>query len=103
MGNDCLMSIDGTDHRIEQKRSATKGKAFASHKYAMNSALQYKLGVDILANNLVWVCGPYPRGKNNAVRIFNSILSQSLEPGDQVEAGNMYVGHADTIKCPNNC
>jgi hypothetical protein len=82
MDNGCLMLINSTNHRIEQKGSSTKENAFASHKYAMNSALRYKLGVDILAGNLVRVCGPYPMGKNNYIKIFSSVLSRPLEPSD---------------------
>ena len=51
VGNDCLMTIDGTDFRIQQKGAARKGNLFGSHKYAGKSALRYKLGVDILAGN----------------------------------------------------
>ncbi len=64
------MSIDGTDFRILQKGPAMRGNAFASHKYAMKSALRYELGIDILAGNLVWVSGPYLAGKWNDVKIF---------------------------------
>jgi hypothetical protein len=62
VGNDCLMTIDGTNYRILQKGAARKGNAFSSFKYAGKSALCYKLGVDILTGNLVWVSGPYPAG-----------------------------------------
>jgi hypothetical protein len=55
--NDCMMTVDGTDFHIPQKGAATKGNAFASHKYAGKSALRYELGVDILAGNLVWIQG----------------------------------------------
>jgi hypothetical protein len=65
VGNDCLMSIDGTDFHILQK-----GPAFASHKYEGKSALRYELGIDILAGNLVWVSGPYPAGKWKDVKNF---------------------------------
>ncbi len=40
MGNDCLMSIDGTDFRVPQTVTAIRGNAFASHKYAGKSALR---------------------------------------------------------------
>ena len=63
MLNDCTMTVDGTDFRIQQKGAATKGNAFASHKYAGKSALRYELGVDILTGNLEWIQGPYPAGK----------------------------------------
>jgi hypothetical protein len=67
VGNDCLMSIDGTDLCILQKGAATRGNAVGSHKYAGKSALRYELGIDILAGNLVWVSGPYPAGKLNDI------------------------------------
>ena len=40
MGNDCLMTIDGTDLCIPQKGAVTRGNAFGSHKYAGKSALK---------------------------------------------------------------
>ena len=66
--------LNGTDFRIPQKGIATKGNAFASHKYAGKSALRYKLGVDILAGNLVWIQGPYPAGKYTGIKIFNKVV-----------------------------
>jgi hypothetical protein len=65
-------------------------------------ALRYKLGVDILVGNLVWIQGPYPAGKYNDIKIFNSVLHHYLEPGERMEVDNGYVGHADKIKCPDN-
>ncbi len=102
VGNNCLMTMDGTDFRIQQKGAARKGNLFGSHKYAGKSMLRYELGVDILARNLVWVKGPYPAGAWNDIKFFNNVLSCCLEPGECVEANNGYVGHADKIKCPNN-
>ncbi len=58
--------------------------------------------LDILAGNLVWIQGPYPAGKYNNIKIFNSVLRHYLEPGERVEADNGYVGHADKIKCLHN-
>jgi hypothetical protein len=58
--NDCLMSVDGTDFRVPQKGTVTKGNAFVPHKYAGKSVLCYKLSVSILEGDLVWIQGPYP-------------------------------------------
>jgi hypothetical protein len=66
--NDCTMTVDGTDFRIPHEGAATKGNAFASHKYAGKSALRYELGVDILAGNLVWIHGPYPASKYTDIK-----------------------------------
>jgi hypothetical protein len=104
IGNDCLMTINGTNFHIQQKGAARKRNLFGSHKYAANSALCYKLGVDILAGNLVWVEGPYPTGAWNGINFLNSVLLHCLESGKHVEVNNSYVGHANKIKCPqNNC
>ncbi len=100
--NNCMMTVDGTDFRIPQKGIATKGNAFASHKYAGKSALHYELGVDILAGNLVCIQGPYPAGKYTNIKIFNKVLRNFLEPGERVEANEGYRGHPDKIKCPGN-
>jgi hypothetical protein len=94
------MTINGTDFRIQQKGAAEKGNLFVSHKYAGKSMLSYKLGVDILAGNLVWVKGPYPTGTWPDVKIFNSVLLHCLELRKQVEANNGYVGHAKRSSAP---
>jgi hypothetical protein len=102
VGNDCLMSIDGTDFKIKQKGSAKKGNTFGSHKYAGKSALRYELGIVILLGNLVWVGGSYPAGAWPDIKIFMHELAHLLKPGERVEADNGYVGHANKIKCPND-
>jgi hypothetical protein len=96
VGNDCLMTIDGTNFRIQQKGTAKKGNYFASHKYAGKFAFRYKLGVNILAGNLVWTKGPYPAGwYHTDICIFNRVLTHCLKPGKRVNADNGYVGRAD--------
>ncbi len=57
------MTVNGTDFHGPQKGTATKGNAFASHKYAGKSALRYELGTSILGGDLVWIQGTYPTGK----------------------------------------
>jgi hypothetical protein len=86
MGNNCIMSIDGTDFRILQTGTAIRGNAFASHKYLGKSALRYEIGVSILGGDLVWIQGPYPAGAFNDVKIFNKVLRHFLEPGERVKA-----------------
>jgi hypothetical protein len=96
------MTDDGTDFRVPQKGTATKGIAFVSHKYAGKSALRYQLGVSILGGALVWIQGPYPVGKYNDIKIFNKVLRHFLVPGERVEADEGYVRYPDKIKCPQN-
>jgi hypothetical protein len=102
MGNDCLMTIDGTNFRVLQKGLPKKGNAFASHKYAGKSALRYELGISILGGDQVWIQCPYPAGKNTDIIIFNKVLTNILEPGERVKADDGYCRHADKIKCPKN-
>ena len=66
------------------------------------TALRYKLGIDILTGNLVWVQGPYPAGKFTGIKFFNKVLRNFLEPGKRVKADEGYCGHPDKIKCPGN-
>jgi hypothetical protein len=62
------MTVDGTNFHVPQKGIATKGNAFAYHKYAGKSALRYELGMSILGGDLVWIQGPYPAGKYNDIK-----------------------------------
>jgi hypothetical protein len=50
--NICLMTVDGTNFRVPQKGTATKGIAFASHKYAGKSTLSLKDKILIWQNIL---------------------------------------------------
>ncbi len=76
------MTVDGTDFRVPQKGTATKGNAFASHKYAGKSTPRYKLGVSMLGGDLVWIQGPYPAVKFTDIKIFNKVLRHFLDPGE---------------------
>ena len=58
--------------------------------------------MDILAGNLVSIQGPYPAGKFSDIIIFNKVLRHFLEPWEQVETDNGYIGHVDKVKCPQN-
>jgi hypothetical protein len=95
MGNNCLITVDGTNFQISQKGLPKKENPFVSHKFAGKSVLRYKLGVSIFGGDLVWIQGPYPTGKYTDIKIFNNVLRHFLEPGEQVEADDGYRGHAD--------
>jgi hypothetical protein len=57
--NSCLITVDGTDVRISQQGLAIPGNPFSLFKFKGKYGLQYKIGVDILAGNIVWVNGLY--------------------------------------------
>jgi hypothetical protein len=77
------MTVNGTDFCVPQKETATKGNAFASHKYVGKSALHYEPGVSILGGDLVWIQGPYPAGKYTDIEIFNKVLHHFLVSGGE--------------------
>ncbi len=102
IGNDCLMSINGTDFRTPQTGKGTSGNWFASHKYAGKSALRYKIGVGILGGDLVLIQGPYPAGEFTNIKIFNKLLWHFHETSKHIKANNGYVGANNKIKCQDN-
>jgi hypothetical protein len=51
--NDCLISVDGTDVRIPQQGPAIPGNPFSLFKFEGKCGLQYEIGEDILAGNIV--------------------------------------------------
>ncbi len=58
--------------------------------------------MSILGGDLVWIQGPYPKGKYTYIKIFNKVLHHFLDLGEQVKADKGYVGHPDKIKCAQN-
>ena len=94
-GNDCLMSVDGTDFRI-----AEHGKKFYSFKFK-KSALRYEVALCILTGDIVWINGPYEPGVWNDIAIFRDGIMHHLEDGERVEADDGYLGEAPKyVKCP---
>ena len=98
--NDCLMTIDGTDFCILQKGVTKKGNLFGPLKYAGKSMLQYELGINILAGNLVWIKGPYPAGAWNDIKIFMNIPVNCLQPDKRTKADNGHVGTPSKSSAP---
>ena len=95
IANDCLVSVDGTDFRIEQR-----GRKFFSHKFK-GSGLRYEVAISILCGEIVWVNGPYPPGRYNDLMVFRDSLMSILEDGERVEADDGYLGEAPKfVKCP---
>jgi len=56
VGNDCLLSVDGTDFRIELGYS----KPFWSYKFK-KSGLRYEVWLCILTGDICWWSGPYAK------------------------------------------
>jgi len=88
-GNDCRVSVDGTDFRIPNH-----GKKFSSHKHKKKSALHYEVGLCILTGNIVWINGPYECGMWPDIPIFWNCLLSHLATNEQVEVDDGYIGEA---------
>jgi hypothetical protein len=97
IGNDCLVSVDGTDFRIQHA-----GRRFYSYKFRA-SALRYKVALCILTGELVWINGPFEPGIWNDISIFRSAILGELDEGERVEADDGYIGEAPRhVKCPSS-
>ena len=70
-GNDCLVTVDGTDFRI-----AEHGRPFFSHKYK-KSGLRYEVALCILTGDVVWINGPYECGMWPDISIFLKFAEES--------------------------
>ena len=96
LGNDCLVSVDGTDFRIQ----SGYGRSFFSQKFR-GSGLRYEVALCILTGHIVWINGPYEPGIWNDITIFRNSLISFLGPNERVEADDGYVGEApQKVKCP---
>ena len=96
LGNDCLVSVDGTDFMIQKEY----GRKFFSHKFR-GSGLRYEVALCILTGHIVWINGPYEPGIWNDIAVFRDSLMSHLGPGERVEADDGYVGEApQRVKCP---
>ena len=96
-GNDCLVSVDGTDFQIFEH-----GRDFFSHKNK-KSGLRYEVSLCILSGHLVWINGPFACSLWPDVTIFRDSLMSHLEQGECVEADDGYIGEAPMyVKCPKS-
>ena len=98
IGNDCLISVDGTDFRVPER-----GKQWYSHKFK-KSGVRYEIGLCIRTGVIVWIHGPFNCGEWNDIAIFrDSLCSHLAEAGERAEADDGYIGEAPTyIKCPKS-
>ena len=64
IGNDCLVSVDGTNFQIQEY-----GRKFYSHKFR-SSGLQYEITDSIVNGSIVWINGPYECGLWPDIKIF---------------------------------
>jgi hypothetical protein len=99
LGNDCLVSVDGTDCPVPQQRSLAP-KPFFSHKFR-GHGLRYEITICIIAGDIVSIVGPFPCGNWLDIEIFCYFLKGMLDRFERVEADDGYVGEdPESIKVP---
>ena len=95
-GNDCLLSVDGTDCRFPKN-----GKKWSSHKFKGKGGVRYEVGLGIKSGDICWINGPYPCGAYPDINIFRMGLKHYLEEDERVEADLGYIGeNPQTCKTP---
>ena len=92
VGNDCLLSVDGTDFCV------TKSYERPYYSYKFKS---YEVALCINTGNICWWAGPYLPGIWNENMIFQDGLVHFLEARERCETDDGYRGSALVCaKCP---
>lgn len=85
--NDCLVSIDGTDFKIQEPQHWSP--AWYSHKFK-GPGVRYEVALAIRTGHMVWINGPFPCGDYSDTTIFRLGLAKYLDIGERVEADKGY-------------
>ena len=89
VGNDCLVSVDGTDCAIPYQQAAPE--AWYTQKFN-GHGVRYEIAICILTGWIVWVMGPFPCGDWPDIECFWYALKHRLEENERAEADDGYVG-----------
>jgi hypothetical protein len=81
VGNNCLLSIDGTDVQIAKSYK----RPFYSYKFK-KFGFRYEVGLCIKTSDICWWAGFYLPGIWNNDMIFQHGLAKLLETAERVEA-----------------
>ena len=97
MGNDCLVSVDGTDFWIQEYSRRFYTKKFRS------SGLQHEVAVSIVNGSIVWINGPYECDLWPEIKIFWDSFLSFLDQNECAEADDGYIGEAPQyVKSPKS-
>ena len=98
--DDCLVTVDGTDFRINNPKRFDK--IWYCHKFN-HAAVRYEVAVSIQSGDIVWIHGPFPVGGWPDINIFRHSLLSHLSEGERVVADLGYRGEAPQyVKCPGS-
>jgi hypothetical protein len=98
IGNDCLVSVDGTDFPILEPHPFSH--ANFSHKFK-GPGVRYEVAVCIRTGDIVWTNGPFQPGAWPDIKIFRKDLVHKLIRNERVEADRGYNGDfPEFVKTP---
>ena len=89
-GNDALVSIDGTDFRIQEPKKPFNSKWYS--KKFNGPGIRYEVGVSINTGYIVWYNGPYPAGMMPDTKIYFRDLRWILDTSEKIIADKGYQG-----------
>ena len=91
-GELCLLTVDGTDFRIQEQWPFVKekNKKWFSHKFCA-AAVRYEIGISLKTGNVCWFNGPFPAGMPD-ISIFRIKLKLRLGPREKVILDMGYLG-----------
>jgi hypothetical protein len=97
------LTVDGTHCWIREPQHPTwsQDSEWYSHKFN-KAGVNYKLGISISQNRLVWMNGPFKAGQNDITIFMNEGSEQQLRAtGKKAIGGGGYEGHTECISTPN--
>jgi len=97
VGNQCKVSIDGTDVQVQELGGFAKD--FYSHKFK-SAGLRYEVGLNIRTGDIVWIHGPFRCGMTD-IQISRHAIVNALEEGEMLEADLGYLGEHAKIRTPS--
>lgn len=93
-----VMSVDGTDCRIQEPRPFNKN--WFSQKFK-GAAVKYEVAIDVLTGRCVWINGPF-QGSKSDIMIFRQGLKNHVPIGKLVIADKAYRGEPKFVSFPNH-
>lgn len=95
--NLCLVSVDGTDFRIQEPFPFDReiNPKWFSQKFK-SAGVRYEVGLCIHTGDIVWFSGPFACGMWPDLKIFRRKLKSMLLPREMVVADKGYAGDIKT-------
>ena len=94
-----ILSVDGTDCRIEEPRPFNK--SWFSQKFK-GPGVKYEVALDVLTGRCVWISGPYRASKSEITIYREEGLMNLIPEGKLVVADKGLRGEPNTVSFPNS-